>query len=367
MYLAGHHFGNNILPAATCRLTSRRSCWPTDGFAQANASEVSLLADLVRSGVPPGEWLSPSDVHPVYDGLAELPDELPHPDGPTGRVAYAMALCCLGEISLTYLNRPAAAEGYLQRAVGIDPSNALAMCLWGVCVWRSGGALRSAEEIKMPGGEVWRREDFMDKAEDLLFEAATLDPAHPTVAAYASAFLVEEHGAFTVAQEYLDTALQLEPSEPDLYHAYAVLHARGGPEAARQAGAAEGRAAAVDAARQAEAEAVRAWKWALSLHPAHLVSVEAYTCRLQEQQRYGEAEQVVRRALRCHPGSSALALKLALMKHLGLMREVYTEGGGKLGGGRSHDADVEAAVGVGQLYDKALALDPGNCQVWRFI
>ena len=170
MHLAGHHFGNNILPAATCRLTSRRPCWLTGGFAQANASEVSLLADLVRRGVPPGEWLSPSDVHPVYDGLAELPDEQPHPDGPTGRVAYAMALCCLGEIWLTYHNRPAAAEEYLQRAVGIDPSNALAMCLWGVCIWRSGGALQSAEEIEMPGGVVWRREEFMDKAEDLLFQ-----------------------------------------------------------------------------------------------------------------------------------------------------------------------------------------------------
>jgi hypothetical protein len=52
--------------------------------------------------------------------------------------------------------------------------------------------MRASEEVRMPGDCVWRREDFIDKAEELLLEAAKANPAHPIIAAYAVQLIVEE-------------------------------------------------------------------------------------------------------------------------------------------------------------------------------
>jgi hypothetical protein len=53
--------------------------------------EYALLKRLVEEGVPASEWLKAENLHYIYDGLLDIPDSIPHPNGPDGRVAYAQA------------------------------------------------------------------------------------------------------------------------------------------------------------------------------------------------------------------------------------------------------------------------------------
>jgi len=185
-----------------------------------------------------------------------MPHEMPHPNGADGRVAYAKALCSMGDIALNFYNRALVAEGYLQSALALDPHNALAKCLWAVCIWRSGGAMRQGDSVTMPGGAKWTRADFIDKTDELLLEAASLDPSHPTIVGHACAFLIEEREDYGTAQDYLHAALRLEPSDPDLYHAYALLQMKGGFEAAQALAQKEGSAAGHELLRSCQSEAV---------------------------------------------------------------------------------------------------------------
>ena len=196
------------------------------------------------------------NVHEIYDGLLEMPHEMPHPNGADGRVAYAKALCSMGDIALNFYNRALVAEGYLQSALALDPHNALAKCLWAVCIWRSGGAMRQGDSVTMPGGAKWTRADFIDKTDELLLEAASLDPSHPTIVGHSCAFLIEEREDYGTAQDYLHAALRLEPADPDLYHAYALLQTKGGFQAAQALAQKEGSAAGHELLRSCQSEAV---------------------------------------------------------------------------------------------------------------
>ena len=346
--------------------------------------DVDYLRKLVEDGVPPGQWLKREDVHYIYEGLHDMPDSIAHPDGPDGRVAYAKALCALGEIALNFYNQASRAESYFQRALLFDPQNALAKCWWAVSIWRSGGAMGPSDVVAMPGGVEWRRGDFVDKAEELLMDAANLLPSHSTVAAYACAFMIEERGEYGVAQDYLQTIMALDPTDPDLYHAYALLQLHGGAAAAVELEASEGTRAAQELCRTCQSEAVKAWKQALSLHPAHNPSVGAYASRLMQQEQFSAAEAVFRSALRVHPSSAVLTFKLAQMKHMLLDRlsslggkgvgaggasggggggssmlagAGETSGAGSSGGSASGESE---AIAVAQLYDTTLALDPAH-------
>ena len=286
--------------------------------------ELDYLRSLVEGGVPASQWLQPGDVHEVYSGVLDLPDSIPHPDGPDGRVAYARALCAMGEIALNFYEREAEAEVYLQQALQLDPENALAKCWWGVCILRSGGALAPGETVAMPGGNMWTRDDFVDKAEEFLLAAARLQPTNPVVVGCASCFLIEEREQYDIAQDLLQQALQLEPSEPELYHAYSLLQLKGGAAAAQALATTEGARAAQELLRTCEAEAGKAWRMALALHPAHLPSVCAFSSWLFVQQQYAAAEQLVKTALRIHPNSAALLLRLAHLKRSQLYPSAVT-------------------------------------------
>jgi tetratricopeptide (TPR) repeat protein len=192
--------------------------------------------------------------------------------------------------------------------------------------------------------------DFVDKAEKLLLDAANQQPSHSTIAAYACAFMIEEKAEYAVAQDYLENILALDPLEPDLYHSYALLQLYGGARAAMDLEATEGARSAQELCRTCQSEAVKAWKMALSLHPAHNPSVSAYASRLVQHEQFSAAESVFKNALKVHPNSAVLTFKLAQMKHM-LLDRLQARGGagaGGRGGGGGGGGTVSAGAGGGQ-------------------
>ena len=108
----------------------------------------------------------------------------------------------------------------------------------------------------------------------------------------------------------------------------------------------------VDVSRQCECDAVRAWRRALALHPAHAPTVGVYTQMLMEQDHLAAAEAVFKAALRAQPASAVVALQLAQMKHNLLLRAHVPAAGGA--------RDLDETSEVLRLYDAALTLDPAN-------
>jgi tetratricopeptide (TPR) repeat protein len=221
----------------------------------------------------------------------------------------------------------------------------------GAAGWRGRGALSGAEGVAACAALLLvRRGGDLGMATHLAYRALTIDPASADgLHAWGAVLLALARQAAKVAAARGD----VEPRPPPPPLPYKVdtsrpslrtnwTHLVPSPPARRRRAAARVAPRGADACwggwgAQIEAEAVAAFKEAVTLHPAHLPSIRMLATHHQREQRPGDAESLYRAALALHPDRPPLLWRLGFM-----------------GEATGH------AAAAAELYTRALRADPGH-------
>jgi len=177
------------------------------------------------------------------------------------------------------------AEDTFRRALGLEPTNSLALCNY---------------------GRLLQRQDRdLDLAGDMMAKAVRLKPDAAIFASYA---LFLEDGVHNTdrAQEVYEKAILLHPSDTILLHNFAHLlrcRAKAGGEWGK-------------GHQGADADSVRSkhlFERVLSLQPSAAESVSGLGCLLLDMQQYAPARKMLEQALRLLPNNPSSCCNLAML------------------------------------------------------
>eukprot|EP00960_Hanusia_phi_P072036 767689-Hanusia_phi.AAC.7 len=245
-------------------------------------------------------------VHHVFDEDAdEIYKPVSHPAGPDGRTSYSRAFSYLGEIYLDYYDQAPKAESLFQMALSYDPSNVHALYMLATAIWKAATLIGENESMVMPDGQICARDVYIERAAHLFQEAAKLAPDDVVLRSHIARFLVKEFVDVEQAKDLLEVALAVDPNEPDVYHASAVL--------LHEVSVLHAQAGNMEESVDCELEMEKAWKCALALHPAHPYAVHDYGNFLQKTLRFNEAETLFKNSLVLHPKRPKLLWQYAFM------------------------------------------------------
>ena len=213
-------------------------------------------------------------LHHVFDEDAdEIYKPVSHPAGPDGRTSYSRAFSYMGEIYLDYYDQAPKAESLFQIALSYDPANVHALYMLATAIWKAATLIGENESMIMHDGQSCARTVFIERASHLFREAAKLAPDDVVLHSHLARFFIKEYGDVKQAQDLLEISLSIDPSEPDVCHACAVL--------LHEVAILHSEAGHVEDTASCEQEMEKAWKYALSLHPAHPHAVHEYGNFLQ--------------------------------------------------------------------------------------
>ena len=216
------------------------------------------------------------------------------------------------------------AEDALRRALGLQPTNAAALCNYGRLLQRQG---------RDPG-----------LAGDMFAKAARLRPEPAILSSYAL-FLEDSQRDLARAQEVYEKALQLHPSDTLLLHNLAqLLRSRAGEGRKTEAseGVDKGRKTTHSSAQQAwdVGRAKSLFERVLDIAPNAAESLNGLGCLLLDSGNYSGARERLEKALSLEPNNPTTCCNLAMLE--------YKDG---------RDTDHASAV---QLYRRAVDLDPSH-------